>query len=265
MKCIPPIDNVSNMVICEVSHQWEAERLRLRSLPPEVHEVMWVNLGQGEVLCQVLRIGHSDPAYAEHCRIVVPPHHVKLKPGEERKTYNRVRMKYLRRRVAEGMPRSWSEWLADLLGLDGGGPEVGLGGRDGGRAGLTRGERPGPSESRHGARVTLRRRSASFLDSVPTRRSPPLTPPLPSSRLRPSPTTAPQVTKRRKFMLEALRSGPSDTGPRMGPARSKARVAVAGEEVVVEFPVRPLPWKEGRGSMKGRPLALVEEGGHGES
>ena len=51
----------------------------------------------------------------------------------------------------------------------------------------------------------------------------------------------------------------------MGPARSKARVAVAGEEVVVEFPVRPLPWKEARGSMKGRPLALVEEGGHGES
>ena len=51
----------------------------------------------------------------------------------------------------------------------------------------------------------------------------------------------------------------------MGPARSKARVAVAGEEVVVEFPVRPLPWKEARGSMKGRPLALVEEDGHGES
>ena len=155
MKCIPPIDNVSNMVICEVSHQWEAERLRLRSLPPEVHEVMRVNLGQGEVPCQVLRIGHSDPAYAEHCRIVVPPHNVKLKPGEERKTYNHVRMKYLRRRVAESMPRSWSEWLAEVLNLDGGGPEVGLGGGDGGRAGLTRGERPGPSKSTHAARVAL--------------------------------------------------------------------------------------------------------------
>ena len=186
------------MVICEVSHQWEAERLRLRSLPPEVHEVMWVNLGQGEVLCQVLRIGHSDPAYAEHCRIVVPPHHVKLKPGEERKTYNRVRMKYLRRRVAESMPRSWSEWLAEVLNLDGGGPEVGLGGRDGGRAGLTRGERPGPSESRHGARVTLRRRSASFLDSVPTRRSPPLTPPLPSP-----PVSAPPLPPPRRSLSGA--------------------------------------------------------------
>ena len=113
-----------NAVIWYGSCGWEEERRRLLELPALVHEVMWVNLGKGAVKCQVARLGHSDPTYKDCCRIVVPPFNAKVTKEADRKYYNHVPTSKLLRDVPKKMPHSWAQWLADLLRLEGGVPEV---------------------------------------------------------------------------------------------------------------------------------------------
>lgn len=144
-------------------------------------------------------------------------------------------------------------WLADLLGLDGVGPEVGLnwrclaGDARRRRAGQTRGARLGPGRSL--ARTHACPRCTRGPLAPGALRCFPLQFPLAAALAHPrAPTTASHVHARGSLQQYLGYAHEDGTGPLQG-----AGGCGGGDEVEVEFPIRPLPWKEGSGHLKGKP------------